>query len=270
VNRHLCWEHQAKFAQMGDAKPNRRLGMIDLWGLGLSGVAILLALAAIALDAHWRVNWGIVGQWAGALASFTAAGIALGIAVYNTRRSRLEQEAKTVEQRQRALRRAQRVLVLTKIESITHESRRADYEVQLKNNSGATIYQVKLLPPMIVVRDASGAKRLYRANDAWMRDSAERATEAPAVALKHGETVAIAGSVSNQWEDRRLYAIVCFEDGDGYRFGRTVTGTPGVSPLFDDALTEVWEIVDDNWPNQSSGPLRELLDQADGQEPTSE
>src|ERR1700692_1005960 len=76
--------------------------MLAKWSaLGLSAVAVVLAVAALVRTSTWDPRWGDIATWAAAVATFLTAVVAVGIAIRGSSKERREASARAVR---RALR----------------------------------------------------------------------------------------------------------------------------------------------------------------------
>lgn len=246
--------------------------------LGLSLVAVLLAIAALFYKGTIRID-GAVSGWVSGVGSLASALVALGIALYTYSKDRRERREELKEARARALRRAKRVAMRPAI------GFRVDLGVtyvtySIDNRSGSPLYEVRWYPPVVVWPAQTGRRRdvfcdtgaviLGRGNS-----TSNVLTTEPHVVENGDESHGIRTELVTQPKGMgnhlryHFYPVAAFEDDDGNRFGWTVHGTVG-SDGRDDQLSGRWELVDDEWPHKCGGPLRELFNQVKGWAPGAE
>lgn len=238
--------------------------------LVVSIIAACFSLVALAITGHRAgVPWGEVSGWVGGVGSFFAAGVALWIGLDNNRKYRRDQLSKTRDARERAARRAKRVHLTAQPKvggDLFEEQKRVGYTAALDNSSGNPIYDVKWYPPVVVVpADGPSAGQAYCATGATIHGTTTPVLTAAPRVLEPNDTSRMSAElvpVRERHTGRSLqvavYPVVSFEDDDGNRFGLILDPTLDTNTQ---TYSGHWEFVDDNYPYECTGKLRELFDQ---------
>jgi hypothetical protein len=245
------------------------------WSLGLSIAAVVLATIALAVSGHVAgMAWGSVSGWVGGVGSLAAAVVALGLGLDSTRKYRRDQQTKAADARDRAARRAKRVRLRATGQLGGGKFNRLEtlaYGAGVMNDSGSPVYDFQWHPPVVVIPPVFGNKaRVYCATTAMLSGTETMVLNAEPRVLEpgHESNMSVEGLQSVQGQgDRSLtlavFPVVAFDDDDGNRFGWTIERKLDIDGKTLE-LTGRWDFVDDNYPYECTGVLRELFDQAEG------
>jgi hypothetical protein len=246
------------------------------WSLGLSLAAACLATVSLAISGHRAgMEWGNVGEWVGGVGSFAAAGVALWIGLDGNRRYRRGEAAKTTEARERAARRAKRVHLTAQAQvggDFFDPRTVVGYTAAVLNSSGRPIYDMTWYPPVVVV-PANGprAQEVYCATDAKLGGTPTLVLKALPRVIEPTHTSRITADLAPVQERNNnrsvrvtVYPVAAFEDDDGNRFGWVLE--PVTDPVTQ-TYSGHWDFVDDNYPYECEGVLRDLFDQVEGWSP---
>jgi hypothetical protein len=248
------------------------------WAVGVSIVALITAIGGMVYNGTVRID-GAISGWISGIGSLASALAALGIALWNDLKDRRDRGAIRAESRERAVRRAKRVQVR---QTASLQTSITTVGLYIENTTSAPLYELRWYPPVVVIPTQAGQRRTVVCDTA-AETRYKSNTEANVLAalprvLGSGDSYGIRTDVHTLPElhtlpanvQKRLsylvHPVVAFEDEDGYRFGRTPTGTVG-SEDHDDDLIRRWELVDDEWPWKCGGALRELFNQVKGWAP---
>jgi hypothetical protein len=237
-----------------------------------SSVCVVLAMlvTAIGMAAYHgtvRID-GAISAWISGIGSLASALVALGIALYTYWKDRRERSDELKKATQRAMRRAKRVAMSCPGDSpLGAPSSGYGIHANIRNGSGAPLYEVKWYDPLVVFLES---RQVYRYMTALTADSQTPLKDAAPRVLESGDGYTMRVDVTGPtlltgrlWPFA-VYPIAAFEDDDGNRFGWTLYRPAGASG---NEIEGRWEFVDDDYPSVSAGVLRELLDQAESWPP---
>jgi uncharacterized membrane protein len=237
------------------------------WVLCLAGIAVVLAVAALVRTAPPAAQWGTVADWSAAVGSILAAVVAVGIAMHTNDRQIEKENAEVQNAKDRARRKADRVEVST-----TRTGTAGEYEAAVKNLGVDDIYEVSwFFPIMVDFRDRKFESAKWAQSVGIGEHRNPLRFRLPEVLGRQERSRIYFECEPHPDENennpatfkRTPFPLVSFVDMDGYRLGRVYKRlAEDTEDAKHDRIWGDWEVVDDDYPSNVNGVLREMIDSA--------